>query len=170
MDVVIAAAIKSLSKIPIDNRELAWRSVETVTRVTRNAPVIKTGLRIGSSYQGNTLIQDAIGNAACKFFARHLEQEYAITFIEEQLVAGTEQSSFRLRQLPSEAEFVAKLKQEVRLWVESINDWPATALQEHQRSCAHEFLRMCVFDLKSEEFQAAAEEAMKALKPEKQEK
>ena len=163
MDLILAAAIHSLSKIPIESAELDQQTIESVTQVVQEVPVIKTSSRTGSTYQGGKLLQDAIGNAACEFFARRLKPEQAIDFVERQLVSGSDNGCFRLQSLPGEPMFVATIEQVMPALIESIDNWPAAVTSKAQRSCTHEFLRLGVYYFKSDEFKSAAETAMKSM-------
>ncbi len=165
-DVIIAATIRSLNKIRVDFKVRSesafldqW-AVELVTKVVRERPIVNG---IGSTSQGGKLIQDGIGDAACEFFARDLKPEQAIEFIEQNLVSGSDNSSFRLQHLFSESEFVTTINKVLPELIKSIEKWPAVAKSEAQKSNTHEFLRMGIFYLKNDEFKAVAESAMKAL-------
>jgi hypothetical protein len=152
---VIAAAIESLSQLPLESAELTNMARQTVERIVREAPLTRDD--VGSISQGGVLIQDAIGSAACRFFANHLQPEQVIGFLEEQLVDGTDQSSFRLQQLPGEREFVERLKVALPTLMESMKNWPDISKREPQQMATREFLRLCIFRIEDPDFQAVAE-------------
>ena len=157
---IIAAAISSLAMIPIENEELQRNALELITKVVRERPVVRG---VGATSQGGKLIQDSIGHAACELFASLLTSDQVIEFIEQNLVSGTDSSSFRLQHLFSEPEFVTTINKVIPELIKSIEKWPASAESKSQKEHAHEFLRMGIINLENDEFVASVEPVMKAL-------